>query len=139
MTDASPAKSFLDSNITSTPEEMDILSGDTLNEERKLELTAKLKKFRCLWENSSPETRNCTPRNLGELERDDLWLSLSELKERYSSGLVCLFDEETCHGFTADRWLSWLNIGLYAESREFDSGPTNTLGLKITEWKVLPM
>ena len=133
MTDVSPAKSFLESNITSTPEEVDILFGEALNNERKLELIAKLKKFRYLWETSSPETRNCTPRNLGKQERDDPWLSLSELNERSSSGLVCLFDEETCHGFTVDRWLSWLNIGLCAEGREFDSGRTNTQGLKITE------
>ena len=49
MTDVSPAKSLLESNIASTPEEMGILLGETLNDERKLELIAKLKKFQCLY------------------------------------------------------------------------------------------
>ena len=49
---------------------------------------------------SVPETRNYTPRNLGEQDRVDLRLSLSELKERNSSGIVYLFHKETCHGFT---------------------------------------
>lgn len=47
-----------------------------------------------------PESRNYTPRILNELDKEDLRLSLLELKERYSFGLVCLFHEETCHGFS---------------------------------------
>lgn len=47
-----------------------------------------------------PESRNYTPRILNELDKEDLHLSLLELKERYSFGLVCLFHEETCHGFS---------------------------------------
>lgn len=37
---------------------------------------------------------------MNELDKNDLRLSLLELKERYSSGLVSLFHEETCHGFS---------------------------------------
>ena len=54
MADMSPAKSFPESNITKTPEGMDIVLGKTLNDETKLELIAKLKEFPCLWETSSP-------------------------------------------------------------------------------------
>lgn len=46
------------------------------------------------------ESGTYTPRNLNELDKNDLRLSLLELKERYSSGLVSLFHEETCHGFS---------------------------------------
>lgn len=42
----------------------------------------------------------CTPRDLNEVDKNDLRLSLLELKERYSSGLVSFFHEETCHGFS---------------------------------------
>jgi len=54
MADVSPAKYFPESNITTTPEEVDIVLGKTLNDEKKLELIAKLKEFSCLWETSSP-------------------------------------------------------------------------------------
>ena len=54
MADVSPAKSFPESNITTTPEEVDVVLGRTLNDERKLQLIAKLKEFPCLWEMSSP-------------------------------------------------------------------------------------
>ena len=53
MADVSPAKSFPESNVTSTPKEVDIVLGKMLNDERKLELIAKLKEFPCLWETSS--------------------------------------------------------------------------------------
>ncbi len=53
MADVSPAKSFPENNIPTTPEEVDIVLGKTLNDERKLELIAKLKDFPCLWERSS--------------------------------------------------------------------------------------
>lgn len=46
------------------------------------------------------ESSTYTPRDLIELDKNDLRLSLLELKERYSSGLVSLFHEETCHGFS---------------------------------------
>ena len=46
------------------------------------------------------ESSTYTPRELNELDKNDLRLSLLELKERYSSGLVSLFHEETCHGFS---------------------------------------
>ena len=48
------------------------------------------------------ESSTYTPRarDLNELDKNDLRLSLLELKERYSSGLVSLFHEETCHGFS---------------------------------------
>ncbi|XP_078353782.1 ATP-dependent DNA helicase RecQ-like [Oculina patagonica] len=39
-------------------------------------------------------------RNLNDQDKSDLRLALFELKERYSSGLVSLFHEETCHGFS---------------------------------------
>ena len=54
MADISPAKYFPESNTTTTPEEVDIVLGKTLNDEKKLELIAKLKEFSCLWETSSP-------------------------------------------------------------------------------------
>lgn len=41
-----------------------------------------------------------TPRELSEIDKNDLRLSLNELKERYSSGVVSLFHEETYHGFS---------------------------------------
>ena len=81
MADASPAKSFLESNITSTPEDVDIVLGKTLSDERKLELIAKLKEFPCLWETSSPSykvdkrTKEKAIEELSEnfsLERDSL-------------------------------------------------------------------
>ena len=53
MADVSPAKSFPESNVTSMPKEVDIVLGKMLNDERKLELIAKLKEFPCLWETSS--------------------------------------------------------------------------------------
>ena len=37
---------------------------------------------------------------MNEVDKNDLRLSLLELKERYSSGLVSFFHEETCHGFS---------------------------------------
>ena len=43
---------------------------------------------------------------------------------------------------TTDQWLSWLSNGLpcgRSGGGEFDSGRTNTQGLKITEEKVLPL
>lgn len=46
------------------------------------------------------ESSTCTPRDLNEVDKNDLRLSLLELKERYSSGLVSFFHEETCHGFS---------------------------------------
>ena len=49
---------------------------------------------------SELESGTYTPRDLNELDKNDLRLSLLELKERYSSGLVSLFHEETCHGFS---------------------------------------
>ena len=49
MADVSPAKSFPESNITTTPEEVDVVLGKTLNDERKLQLIAKLKEFPCLY------------------------------------------------------------------------------------------
>ena len=55
MADVSPAKSFPESNnITTTPEEVDIVLAKMLNDEGKLELIEKLKEFPCLWETSSP-------------------------------------------------------------------------------------
>ena len=46
------------------------------------------------------ESSTCTPRDLNEVDKNDLRLSLLELKERYSSGLVSFFHKETCHGFS---------------------------------------
>jgi len=60
MVDASPVKSFFESNIASTPEEVDIVLGKPINHERKLELIAKLKEFPCLLQ---PLTPACTPTN----------------------------------------------------------------------------
>ena len=55
MADVSPEKSFSESNIvTGMSEEIDIVLGKTLNDERKLELTVKLTEFPCLWERNSP-------------------------------------------------------------------------------------
>jgi len=81
MADVSPAKSFPESNITTTPEEVDVVLGKTLNDERKLQLIAKLKEFPCLWETSSPaykvdkKTKDKAMEELSEnfsLERDNL-------------------------------------------------------------------
>ena len=47
-----------------------------------------------------PDVINYTPRNLNDQDKEDLRLSFLELKERYSSGLVSLFHQETCHGFS---------------------------------------
>ena len=41
-----------------------------------------------------------TTRNLTETDKEDLRLSLNELKDKYSSGVVSLFHEETLHGFS---------------------------------------
>ena len=46
-----------------------------------------------------PDIINYTPTNLNDQDKEDLRLSLLELKERYSSGLVSLFHQETRHGF----------------------------------------
>ena len=60
---------------------MDIILGKTLNNERKLELIAKLKEFPCLWETSSPaykvdkKTKEKPMEELSEifvLDRDNL-------------------------------------------------------------------
>ena len=81
MADVSPAKYFPESNTTTTPEEVDIVLGKTLNDEKKLELIAKLKEFSCLWETSSPaykankKTKEKAIEELSEifnLERDSL-------------------------------------------------------------------
>jgi len=81
MADVSPAKSFPESNITTTPEEVDVVLGKTLNDERKLQLIAKWKEFLCLWETRSPaykvdkKTKDKVMEELIEnfsLERDNL-------------------------------------------------------------------
>ena len=82
MADVSPAKSFPErNNITTTPEEVDIVLAKTLNDERKLELIEKWKEFPCLWETSSPaykvdkKTKEKAMEKLSEnfsLERDSL-------------------------------------------------------------------
>lgn len=38
-------------------------------------------------------------RDLNELDKNDFWLLLLELKERYLFGFVLLFYEEICYGF----------------------------------------
>ena len=75
------SKSFPESNITTTPEGVDIVLGKALNDERKLELITKLKEFPCLWETSSPackvdqKTKEKAMEDLSEnfnLEKDSL-------------------------------------------------------------------
>ena len=46
-------------------------------------------------QSSSPSTRK-----LSAVDKEDLRLALNELRDKYSSGIVSLFHEETCHGFS---------------------------------------
>ena len=48
----------------------------------------------------SMQSSSHTTRKLSEMDKDDLRLALNELKDKYSSGVVSLFHEETCHGFS---------------------------------------
>ena len=100
MADISPTKSFPESNTTTMPKEVDIVLSKMLNDERKLELIAKLKEFPCLWETSNlaykvdKKVKGKAVEELSEnfnLERD----SLRSLIHGLRSGLIREFKRET--------------------------------------------
>ena len=46
------------------------------------------------------QSLNPSTRKLNAVDKEDLRLALNELRDKYSSGIVSLFHEETCHGFS---------------------------------------
>ena len=51
---------------------------------------------------------------------------------------LSLIEQNYTTDYTAHQWLSWLSIGLLsAGGHEFDSGRTNTQGLKVLQYEVL--
>ena len=46
------------------------------------------------------QSLNPLTRKLNAVDKEDLRLALNELRDKYSSGIVSLFHEETCHGFS---------------------------------------